>query len=185
MSEVYEAKFYDISEAVTPGYKKAEIVTGNDKDFEKRITNYLKKNKNIRYGDIIFVGSTHMRQYYGFRLVLDKQLTMFTEVPVNLPITNEVVHDRLKEMKVQYNNLLARFNPLNYKNGIINKGLDNDISKIDNYVFSCWYHSYSIDLNNEKEYNDYREGYLIFRETYKEYGLLHKKKLIKNGLLSN
>lgn len=63
----YSAKFYNLAEILSPGFKDTRNV--NMAGLNDHVTVYIKKHKNIKTGDILFVGDAY-RQEYGFRLVI-------------------------------------------------------------------------------------------------------------------
>jgi len=86
------AQFYDIADAVTPGYDDREMLTKEEgKTLTTRVKAYLQQHPNIQYGDIIFLGSTYeTRQEYGFRMVLDDGDTLADDYVLNLPFSKRV-----------------------------------------------------------------------------------------------
>ena len=151
-----QAKFYDIAKEVTPDYFKDEVVPGDGDEFKKRIKTYLNKNKNIKYGDIIFVGSTSERQEGGFKLVLDDGNTLSGVYGPDLPVDDERVYKQLIERGIRYDDIINTFNP--------DKPLN-----ITNFVLANWYGGETFD---KEEFYVYRDEFLYLKGSYKENGLL-------------
>jgi hypothetical protein len=103
-----DASFYDIAEKVTPGYEdRGELTREEGKTLTSRLKTYLRNHTNIKYGDIVFVGSTSDRQEYGFKLVLDDGDTVGGESGAGLPL------GRAKELEnrdIHYDSLLTEMN---------------------------------------------------------------------------
>jgi len=152
-----QAKFYDIAEQVTPDYFKDEFVPGDGDEFNGRIKKYLNKNKNIKYGDIIFVGSTtETRQETGFKIVLDDGNTLSGVYGPDLPVDDERVYKQLIERGIRYDDIINTFNP--------DKPLN-----ITNFVLANWYGGETFD---KEEFYVYRDEFLYLKGSYKENGLL-------------
>jgi hypothetical protein len=84
-----EPKFYDISTIIDPDYKFNGSVSMNYDEFIDKIIEYLNENKHIKYGDILFTGSTYeTRQEYGFFLVLENNEVVQAEHIINTIIDN-------------------------------------------------------------------------------------------------
>ena len=109
-SSIYrrDAYFYDIAEKVTPGYEdRGELTREEGKTLSSRLKTYLQKHTNIKYGDIVFVGSTSDRQEYGFKLVLDNGETVGGESGAGLPLGKAT---ELEKRNVHYESLLQEMN---------------------------------------------------------------------------
>lgn len=97
-----DAKFFDISSYIDTNYEKNGFVKMRKKEFNEKIKYYLENNKEIKTGDIIFVGSDYeTRQEYGFCLVINKDFKSGEYGP-NLPLKfkNEL------PLNIKYGNIL-------------------------------------------------------------------------------
>lgn len=82
-------KYYDISNKIDTRYEDLEYVTMDKIEFHNKIKEYLGKHKQIKTGDILFVGSHYeTRQEYGFCLVIGKDVK-FGEYGPNLPLKHK------------------------------------------------------------------------------------------------
>lgn len=95
-------KFYNIANKIDKKYEDLEYVTMDKTEFHDKIKEYLSKNKQIKTGDILFVGSTYeSRQEYGFCIVIGKDVK-FGEYGPKLPLKykSELPQD------IKYENIL-------------------------------------------------------------------------------
>ena len=106
------AKFYNISTKLYPNYSKEDPFVIDSEGHEEKIINFLSENKEIETGDIIFTGSPHDRQCYGFYLV-DKRSDIkiiSSEQGVDLPFENESLQNYLIENQIKYKKLFKSLN---------------------------------------------------------------------------
>lgn len=99
------AKFVDISNKINPQYCKFGYVTDEmTNNFESKIENYV-KNNNLKFGDILFVGSEYeTRQHYGFKIVLKNGKLGDAENGYSLPFENNI-QNQLKSENIKYSKL--------------------------------------------------------------------------------
>lgn len=106
------ANFYNISTKLYPNYSKDDPFVIDSEGHDEKIINFLSKNKQIKTGDIIFAGSPHDRQCYGFYLV-DKRSDIkiiSSEQGVDLPFENESLLNYLMENQIKYKQLFKNLN---------------------------------------------------------------------------
>ena len=106
------AKFYNISTKLYPNYSKDDPFVIDSEGHEEKIINFLSENKEIETGDILFAGSPHDRQCYGFYLV-DKRSDIkivSSEQGVDLPFENESLQNYLIENQIKYKKLFKSLN---------------------------------------------------------------------------
>ena len=73
-SSIRSAKFHDVSNNIFPSYKKNGYVGISHSEYRDKIEKYIKKNKEIKFGDILFVGQNSealQRREDGFCIVLE------------------------------------------------------------------------------------------------------------------
>jgi len=160
------AKFYDIAKEITPEYSDLGFVLGEHDEFENRIKTYLNNNKQIKFGDIIFVGTMNeTRQYYGFRLVLNDGKTFYNECGYFLPMERYNIHKELIQKGIKYDDILKNFYPYHNFN-------NNHIISNEN-VFAYWY---GMDYKDQVNYEEYEN--IFFEDiltTYREHELVSKE----------
>lgn len=66
------AKFYDIANKLDSKYKENQFISIKSDVFDMKIKKYIKDHSSIKTGDILFTGSKHDRQQYGY-IVVDKR----------------------------------------------------------------------------------------------------------------
>lgn len=106
------ANFYNIATMIEPSYNKNQFINMEWNEHQEKIKTYLSNNKNIKTGDIIFAGSPHDRQCYGFFMV-DKRdgiKIISSEQGVDLPFENDSLRDYLIENKIKYKKLFTSLN---------------------------------------------------------------------------
>jgi hypothetical protein len=106
------ANFYNISTKLYPNYSKDDPFVIDSEGHDEKIINFLSTNKEIKTGDIIFAGSPHDRQCYGFYLV-DKRSDIkivSSEQGVDLPFENESLLNYLMENQIKYKQLFKNLN---------------------------------------------------------------------------
>lgn len=105
MTQIRNAKFYDISEKLNPKFKDEQYLTDEmEENLDEKIEKYVKDN-NFQFGDILFVGSSYeSRQCYGFRLVFQDGTTGSGEAGYSLPFEN-LVYEELRQKNVKYEEL--------------------------------------------------------------------------------
>ena len=106
------ANFYNISTKLYPNYSDDDPFVIKYEGHEDRIINFLSNDKDIKTGDIIFTGSPHDRQSYGFHLV-DKRSgikIISSEQGVDLPFENESLQNYLMENQIKYKKLFKSLN---------------------------------------------------------------------------
>ena len=106
------ANFYNISTKLYPNYSKDDPFVIDSEGYNEKIINFLSTNKEIKTGDIIFAGSPHDRQCYGFYLV-DKRSDIKiigSEQGVDLPFENESLLNYLMENQIKYKQLFKNLN---------------------------------------------------------------------------
>lgn len=66
------AKFYDIANKLDSKYKENQFISMKSDVFDMKIKKHIKDHPSIKTGDILFTGSEHDRQEYGY-IVVDKR----------------------------------------------------------------------------------------------------------------
>ena len=73
-SSIRNATFHDVSNDIFPNYKKDGYVGISSSKYKDKIENYIRENKEIKFGDILFVGQNSEalpRREDGFCIVLE------------------------------------------------------------------------------------------------------------------
>ena len=66
------AKFYDIASKLDSKYKENQGIRLDSVFFDTKIKKYIKDHSSIKTGDILFTGSEHDKQEYGY-IVVDRR----------------------------------------------------------------------------------------------------------------
>jgi hypothetical protein len=105
------AALHDIANDVSPGYEDNESLTReqqNALDVQARIFLNKPENKNIQFGDIVFLGTSNDDQGEGgFRLVLDDGNTLAGEYAPYLPKNKKVLAE-IQRRNIHYRPLLRK-----------------------------------------------------------------------------
>ena len=131
------ANFYNISTIIDPSYNSNQFIKMESNEHQNKIITFLDNRKDIITGDIIFAGSPHDRQGYGFFMVDKRENTklIFSEQGVDLPFENDSLRDYLIENKIKYRKLFTGLNK--FYNELI--GFLNLEEVINNYkMFNLW-----------------------------------------------
>ena len=117
------AKFYNIVNKLEPDYDSFRGLTIDYEEFDEKLQNYLHNDKDITTGDIVFIGSHHDRQEYGF-ILIDKRYDnkyISSEQGCDLIFENEELLNFLISDRKKYKELFESLDPvyselIGYKN---------------------------------------------------------------------